>query len=241
VYGKPTLSRAVIALLKRSDIQVLVRPAKMGEFGIGANVSKVTEPITGSNLDSAWLTAWQQSQDVHAEKSSGEFNRRAIVEVLWEAGKEIVLGASQLIREADFYAPGNKVSAWANRGLSGIDGTIATATGIAIQTGEPVRALIGDLTFFHDASSLAIDPEDGDLDLQIVVVNDNGGKIFSKLEVKETVSKDIFARVFATPQTASIKGLALAYGWDYQQVKDADALKEALQLSKRLVIEIVLD
>jgi 2-succinyl-5-enolpyruvyl-6-hydroxy-3-cyclohexene-1-carboxylate synthase len=241
VYGKPTLSRSVIALLKRNDIQVLVRPAKMGEFGIGANVNKVIEPIAGGNHDFAWLTAWQQSQDVHTERSSGEFDRRAIVEALWGAGKDIVLGASQLIREADFYAPGDKVSAWANRGLSGIDGTIATATGIAIQTGRPVRALLGDLTFFHDASSLAIDPEDGDLDLQIVVVNDNGGKIFSKLEVKETVSKDTFTRVFATPQTASIEGLALAYGWDYQQVQDAEALKEALQLSKRLVIEIVLD
>jgi 2-succinyl-5-enolpyruvyl-6-hydroxy-3-cyclohexene-1-carboxylate synthase len=241
VYGKPTLSRSVIALLKREDVQVLVRQSKMGQFAIGTNVTQIQSPLVGENGDPFWFEAWNQSQSIYSQPASGEFDRRAIVETIWNSGKEIVLGASQLIREADFYAPGNKVSAWANRGLSGIDGTIATAIGIAIQTGKPVRALLGDLTFFHDASSLAIDPQDGDLDLQIVVVNDNGGKIFSKLEVKETVSEDIFTRVFQTPQTGSISGLASAYGWEYLQVKDVAALTEALQRNSRLVIEIILD
>jgi 2-succinyl-5-enolpyruvyl-6-hydroxy-3-cyclohexene-1-carboxylate synthase len=241
VYGKPTLSRSVISLLKRADVQVLVRQSKMGQFAIGTNVTQIQTPLVGENGDPFWFDAWNQSQSIYSQPASGEFDRRAIVETIWNSGKEIVLGASQLIREADFYAPGNRVSAWANRGLSGIDGTIATATGIAIQTGKPVRALLGDLTFFHDASSLAIDPQDGDLDLHIVVVNDNGGKIFSKLEVKETVSEDIFTRVFQTPQAASISGLASTYGWAYLEVKDVAALTEALQRNKRLVIEIILD
>jgi len=239
VYGKPTLSRSVIGLLRRGDVQVLVRTSQMGHFEIGTNITQVAVPVIGSG--SAWVSQWHKVAAELTPAASGDLDRRAVVETIWASGKELVLGASQLIREADFFAPGNKVSAWANRGLSGIDGTIATATGIAMQTGKPVRALLGDLTFFHDASSLVIDPADGDLDLQVIVVNDNGGKIFSKLEVAQTVSSDIFTRVFATPQTGSIEGLAKAYGWDYLVVSDAALLKSSLQRTGRLVIEIRLD
>lgn len=238
VYGKPTLSRSVIGLLRRGDVQVFVRTSQMGHFEIGTNITQVGVPVTGAG--SSWLGQWQSVAADLTPTASGEFDRRAIVETIWHSGKELVLGASQLIREADFFAPGNKVSAWANRGLSGIDGTIATATGITIQTGKPVRALLGDLTFFHDASSLVIDPADGDLDLQIIIVNDNGGKIFSKLEVAQTVSSGIFTRVFATPQTGSIEGLAKAYGWEYLAISDATSLKTALKRTGRLVIEIKL-
>jgi len=239
VYGKPTLSRSVIGLLRRGDVQVLVRTSQMGHFEIGTNITQVAVPVIGSG--SAWVSQWHKVAAELTPAASGDLDRRAVVETIWASGKELVLGASQLIREADFFAPGNKVSAWANRGLSGIDGTIATATGIAMQTGKPVRALLGDLTFFHDASSLVIDPADGDLDLQVIVVNDNGGKIFSKLEVAQTVSSDIFTRVFATPQTGSIEGLAKAYGWEYLVVSDAALLKSSLQRTGRLVIEIRLD
>ena len=240
VYGKPTLSRPVIALLKREDVQVIVRPSQMGHFGIGTNIKQVDSPLVGEGSDGSWLESWQASAKELTPAASGSLDRRAIIETIWGAGRDLVLGASQLIREADFYAPGNKVRAWANRGLAGIDGTIATATGIGLQTGSPVIALMGDLTFFHDASSLVIDELDGAVDLQIVVVNDKGGKIFSKLEVAQSVSKEIFTRVFATPQSGSIEGLAKAYGWEYRSVSSKSELGSALTVSGRVVIEIAL-
>ena len=240
VYGKPTLSRPVIALLKREDVQVFVRPSQMGEFSIGTNVTQITSPIAAAIGDPFWFDAWNQSQSIYGQVSTGALDRRAIIESIWGLGRDLVLGASQLIREADFYAPGKTVRAWANRGLSGIDGTIATATGIALQAGTPVTALIGDLTFFHDASSLVIDELDGPVDLQIVVVNDKGGKIFSKLEVAQSVSPEIFTRVFATPQSGSIEGLAKAYGWQYLSVSSTAELDAALTTSGRVVIEIAL-
>ena len=240
VYGKPTLSRPVIALLKREDVQVFVRASKMGEFSIGANVSQIAGPVAPAMGDPFWFDAWNQSQSVYGQIASGDLDRRAIIETIWGLGRDLVLGASQLIREADFYAPGNRVRAWANRGLAGIDGTIATTTGIALQTGSPVTALMGDLTFFHDSSSLVIDELDGPVDLQIVVVNDRGGKIFSKLEVAQSVSSEIFTRVFATPQSGSIEGLAKAYGWEYRSVSSKSELDNALTVSGRVVIEIAL-
>ncbi len=240
VYGKPTLSRPVIALLKREDVQVIVRPSQMGHFGIGTNIKQVEKTLNGEGVDGSWLESWQNSSQKLTPAPSGSLDRRAIIEKIWGSDRDLVLGASQLIREADFYAPGNKVRAWANRGLAGIDGTIATATGIALQTGTPVTALMGDLTFFHDASSLVIDELDGTVDLQIVVVNDKGGKIFSKLEVAQSVSPEIFTRVFATPQSGSIEGLAKAYGWQYLSVSSEAELAAALTTSGRVVIEIAL-
>ena len=240
VYGKPTLSRPVIALLKREDVQVIVRPSQMGHFGIGANIKQVEKTLNGEDADGSWLESWQSSSHTLTPAPIGDLDRRTIIEKIWGLGRDLVLGASQLIREADFYAPGNKVRAWANRGLAGIDGTIATATGIALQAGTPVTALMGDLTFFHDASSLVIDELDGPVDLQIVVVNDKGGKIFSKLEVAQSVSPEIFTRVFATPQSGSIEGLAKAYGWQYLTVSSTAELAAALSTSGRVVIEIAL-
>ncbi len=245
VYGKPTLSRAVIFLLKRSDVRVFVREGQMGSFEIGNDVTKVTSPIEGQS-NTEWLNAWQTSIFAKRREVGSELDRASIIVKTWEASSSdkniLVIGASQLIREADFHAPGVEVRAWANRGLSGIDGTIGTATGIAIQEPDKqVRALMGDLTFFHDVGSLAIDANDGPLNLQIVVVNDNGGKIFSNLEVADSVEPDTYRRIFQTPQTVDISKLAEAYGWQYVNPRTVNDYELALEISGRVIIEVNLD
>ena len=243
VYGKPTLSRPVIALLKREDIKVFVREGQMGSFEIGNQITNVSEVIEGST-NPEWLASWTNEPD-HLSVSSN-LDRHAIITKTWEASPAsntiLVLGASQLIREADFCAPRLEVRAWANRGLSGIDGTIATATGIAIQEpNKQVRALMGDLTFLHDVGSLAIDPNDGALDLQIIVANDNGGKIFSNLEVAQSVAANTFKRIFQTPQNVDLSKLAEAYGWQYVSPKSVSDFELALSIKGRVIIEVVLD
>ena len=241
VYGKPTLSRPVIALL-RSGVQVFVRKGQMGTFRIPAESTVVDSVIEASSSDETWTSKWLAESESAATAPTGSLDRRAMITGVWEATDAgvIVLGASQLIREADFYAPGNRVQVWANRGLAGIDGTIATATGIALQQGKQVRALMGDLTFLHDASSLVIDSSDGVIDLQIIVGNDNGGKIFSNLEVAKTVEKNMFERVFATPQSVNISKLAEAYGWKYVNPTTVAEYQAALGLPGRVIIEVKL-
>jgi 2-succinyl-5-enolpyruvyl-6-hydroxy-3-cyclohexene-1-carboxylate synthase len=125
--------------------------------------------------------------------------------------------------------------------LAGIDGTIATATGVALAEPGIVRALMGDLTFLHDASSLAVDPLDGDLNIQIFVVNDHGGSIFKDLEPSKMLSAETFKRLFETPQTANISGLAKAYSWNYRQLNTVADLNQALVETGRWVFEIVLN
>ena len=243
VYGKPTLSRPVIALLKREDVKVFVREGQMGSFEIGNQITKVSEVIEGSS-NPEWLASWTKEPD-HLSVSSN-LDRHAIITKTWEASPAsntiLVLGASQLIREADFCAPRLEVRAWANRGLSGIDGTIATATGIAIQEPDKqVRALMGDLTFLHDVGSLVIDPNDGALNLQVIVANDNGGKIFSNLEVAQSVEPNTFKRIFQTPQNVDLSKLAEAYGWQYVNPKTVSDFELALSIEGRVIIEVVLD
>jgi len=100
---------------------------------------------------------------------------------------------------------------------------------------------MGDLTFLHDVGSLAIDPNDGNLNLQIIVANDNGGKIFSNLEVAQSVEANMFKRIFQTPQNVDMSKLAEAYGWLYVNPKTVEEFESALSLTGRVVVEVVLD
>lgn len=239
VYGKPTLSRQVIALLKSPKVEVIVRASQMGNFQIPENAKTIYEAIRSDSADRAWLEAWQQVSIALTPEPSNAFDRRAIIEKVWELPQsgQLVLGASQMIREADHYAPRKMFHVWANRGLSGIDGTIATASGLAHATSMPVRLLLGDLAFLHDVGSLVTDPAEEPIDLQIVVVNDNGGKIFENLEVAKTASKSVYDKVFKTGQDFDIESLANAFGWQYELVSSAAELADALEYRGRVIIE----
>jgi hypothetical protein len=79
------------------------------------------------------------------------------------------------------YAVGDRRKVIANRGLSGIDGTVSTAIGAALGRPSSTRsmALMGDVTFLHDATALMAGPREERPDLTLVVVNDDGGSIFA--------------------------------------------------------------
>ena len=99
-----------------------------------------------------------------------------------------MVGASSPIRDLDLmvprYAVGARRKVIANRGLSGIDGTVSTAIGAALGRPHGTRslALMGDVTFLHDSNGLVLGPDEPVPDLTIVVVNDDGGSIFAMLE-----------------------------------------------------------
>lgn len=243
VYGKPTLSREVIALLRSKNIAVFSRLGRMGEYKIPDETVVLTNPIKSTTADPNWLQQWQEASESMFRPNSNLFNRRAIIEQVWqlqEAGV-LVLGASQLIREADYHAPKKAISVWSNRGLSGIDGTIATALGIASSTDRPVRVLLGDLAFLHDVGSLVIDQTEKAKNIQAVVVNDHGGKIFENLEVAKLAPTGIYDRVFRTGQNFQISELAKAFGWQYVLVSSSQELAVALQISGLVIIEARLD
>jgi 2-succinyl-5-enolpyruvyl-6-hydroxy-3-cyclohexene-1-carboxylate synthase len=162
--------------------------------------------------------------------------RRFLVDAVWRATwphDRLVLGASRLIRVADGAVPGKRIRVVANRGLSGIDGTVSTALGIAAGI-EPaaragtVRVLLGDLAMLHDAGALLRTPDEPAPRVQVLVGNDGGGTLFDSLEVAGTADPAAFDRVLLTPRPVDLGALAAAYGWAYQRVTTRGDLDRAL-------------
>jgi 2-succinyl-5-enolpyruvyl-6-hydroxy-3-cyclohexene-1-carboxylate synthase len=178
-------------------------------------------------------------------------DRAALVDAIWRATwphDRLVFGSSRLVRVADQVLPGKKVPVHANRGLAGIDGTIATATGIALASqhaGGPgvTRVLIGDLALLHDVGALLLPPQEAEPRIQLIVGNDGGGTIFDSLEVAGVAGAEIMDRVLYTPQTVRLEQLALAFGWEYRRVTTRSALDQALTspVGGRQLIEVPLD
>ncbi|MET0805799.1 MAG: thiamine pyrophosphate-binding protein, partial [Lacisediminihabitans sp.] len=165
--------------------------------------------------------------------------RRSLVGAVWAATwphDRLVLGASRLIREADASVPGKKIAVHANRGLAGIDGTIATGIGIALasQGAEGsgaagiTRVLLGDLAMLYDAGALLFGAGEPRPRIQVIVGNDGGGSIFDGLEVAATAASEPFDRVLFTPQSVDLQALATAYGWEYRRATNRGELDEAL-------------
>ena len=130
-----------------------------------------------------------------------------------------------------------------NRGLSGIDGTLSTAIGAALvhRTG-PAYALVGDLTFLHDSNALVRGSYEARPDLTVVVVNDDGGGIFTTLEQGGPEYADAFERIFGTPHGVDLEQLAAATRTPYNLVKTRRELQSALSRSRGLrVIEVQVD
>ncbi|WP_315503786.1 2-succinyl-5-enolpyruvyl-6-hydroxy-3-cyclohexene-1-carboxylic-acid synthase [Actinomyces radicidentis] len=143
----------------------------------------------------------------------------------------LVLGSSMPIRRLDRLAPagdGAPVGALANRGLAGIDGTLATALGAHLASGRPVRALLGDLTYLHDAMSLSRGRHETEPDLQVVVLDDAGGGIFSTLEYPAVTPVPVMERYFSTPQATDAGTLAEALGARVERPTDPAALDALL-------------
>lgn len=163
---------------------------------------------------------------------------RAVAATLGE-GDLLVVGSSNPVRDLDLVLGLDAATPTilANRGLAGIDGMVSTATGVALaaaRDGRRTRALLGDLTFLHDAGGLLRGPDEPHANLQVIVVNDDGGSIFATLEHGALAAASpggaaAFERVFGTPHGANLGQLCAGYGVDHQLVLDVPSLRHALQ------------
>ncbi|MCC2031302.1 2-succinyl-5-enolpyruvyl-6-hydroxy-3-cyclohexene-1-carboxylic-acid synthase [Microbacterium allomyrinae] len=178
-------------------------------------------------------------------------DRASLVDAVWRATwphDRLVFGSSRLVRVADAVLPGKKVPVHANRGLAGIDGTVATALGIAVASqavGGPgvTRVLLGDLTLLHDVGALLLPPQEDEPRIQVIVGNDGGGTIFDALEVAAVADGEVMDRVLYTPHSTRFEQLALAYGWEYRRITTRTALDQALTAPAggRQIIEVPLE
>ncbi len=259
VLGHPTLSRPVSALLARPDVDVVV-VAPTGAVwpdvaGTAARVVDDVRVVPGDD-DGAWLARWQRAGTAaervlaaHEELDGLSVARTVATAAAaaHAAGRPelLLLGSSMTVRDWDLAVPAlpEGMRVVANRGLAGIDGTLATASGLALGTGAPVRAVVGDLTFLHDAGALLRGSLEEEVDLQVVLLNDRGGSIFATLEHGAPERADTFERVFGTPQEVDVAALCAGYGVRHVRVGTRDGLASALERRApgREVVEIQLD
>lgn len=200
--------------------------------------------------DAAWVARWARAGEaargvVEADLEAGVGEAegpggvsdgldgvRVAATVLRAAGPDgvLVVGASNPVRDLDLvagWAGDPPAATLANRGLAGIDGTVAFATGVALATGRRTVALVGDLTFLHDVGGLLQVPGEPAPDLTVVVANDGGGSIFATLE-PGGLPAATFERVFATPHTVDLGALCRAYGVGHVRAVPGDELRDAL-------------
>lgn len=149
----------------------------------------------------------------------------------------LFLGSSNSARDVEIARGPRGPFVAGSRGLAGIDGCVSTAAGIALGPASPTYALVGDLTFLHDANGLLIGPGEPAPDLMIVVADDRGGGIFATLEYGEPTRRDAdpsgYERVFATPTQVDLAALCAAHGVAYTRVERSDALAAAVSRRPR--------
>lgn len=269
VVGRLTLSRAVAALLRQPGVAVDLVATQPTWPDPGHVVQRVypwsalvtcalaverTDPDVEDAAASAdgWVAAWQQAGErVHravapvVERSwpSGPAVAQALLAAL-PAGATLFVGSSAAVRDVDLVRHRDRAVVLASRGLAGIDGSLATAVGLALaDPASPCYALVGDLTFLHDLNGLLIGPLEVRPDLTIVVVNDDGGGIFTTLEYGEPERAADFERIFTTPTGAVLARLCQAHRVDHRHAETAAELVEAVGRPPRglRVIEVRLD
>ena len=182
-----------------------------------------------------WLGFWQRAEEAACRVISREVwetDRLSEPWVIWAVSRHIgaehflFFGNSLPIRQAGLFADrsGSAPRVGANRGASGIDGIVASASGMAAAFGAQGTVVLGDLSMLHDLNSLALVHKLA-LPLTLVVINNHGGGIFSLLPVSEC--KDIFDTFWVAPHSYSFEGVCRQFGIRYERPATCEAFMKA--------------
>lgn len=175
------------------------------------------------------LTTWQATSQYESHSQSTAIHSDGL-----ESSVTLMAASSMTIRYLDARLPAGRQlkkmpgPVVANRGLAGIDGTISTAVGLAWASGQPVRVIIGDLAAAHDLTGLVKAVTENEVDLQVIVLDDHGGKIFSGLEYGASELSNYFLRFFTTAQQVDFAQAAAAFGAHVSVIDDVDGLQSLL-------------
>ena len=252
--GRPGLSRGQTAFLSRGParrhVVVAQGPGHWADPQRAATDVTAAVRLTGTpGTEGAWLDAWRRADEaashaagavLAAEEALTEPRLARDLVAALPGGALLWIASSQPVRDIDGGArPRADLHVLASRGASGIDGTASSAIGAALAHDGPAFALIGDLALVHDAAGLALGPREPRPDLCLVVVNNDGGGIFSDLE--PAAFPDSFERLFGTPHGTRIDHLAAAFGLPYQRLARPGDLPAALTGGGLRIVEAQTD
>ena len=187
-----------------------------------------------ASTDRTWMAAWRSADERAADSIAAlladdlsEPRVAAELGASLPAGATLVVASSMPIRDAETFFPVRErpPRVVSNRGANGIDGTIATAYGVAAVSDGPVVLLIGDVAFAHDIGSLVTARRSG-IPLTIVLIDNGGGGIFDFLPV--ATQTDAFEAHVATPTGIDVAGASQAFGLHHLEVATLPELRAAL-------------
>ncbi|RZI48612.1 2-succinyl-5-enolpyruvyl-6-hydroxy-3-cyclohexene-1-carboxylic-acid synthase [Lactococcus kimchii] len=226
-------------------------PVQTTTFVVQSDVETFAKSIQKVNLDSTYLNAWQELQEIWRAKLTTVNHENAAFEgryvgilqdVLTSYDSQLMVSNSMEIRDVDYWWQKRdaQVRIFGNRGVNGIDGTESTALGLAT-TGKPTVLLTGDLSMLHDLNGLIVG-KTHQLNLTIVLFNNDGGGIFQHLAQKGLPHFDY---LFSTPHGLDFGALAQLTGLDYHSISDypdfSKTLKEVLTVAGVHLLEIKTD
>jgi 2-succinyl-5-enolpyruvyl-6-hydroxy-3-cyclohexene-1-carboxylate synthase len=245
--GRPGLSRGQLAFLRGSPggaparhVVIAQGPGRWADPARTATDVASGVRLAGRAGPGKWLGSWQRADEA-ASRAADEILDTADAPSEPRLARDLAAAlpdgallwaASSLpVRDLDQHmAPRDGLRLLASRGASGIDGLVSSAMGAALAHagagGGPAAAVLGDLAFLHDAPGLVLGPDEARPDLCLVVVNNDGGGIFSMLE--PAAFEAPFERVFGTPHSSRLGDLARAAGLPYLRLERAADLPAAL-------------
>jgi len=230
VIGRTTLSRNINAYIDNAPRVIVIDP-RTSHIDSERSADEILHSIpktTNSNQDDNWWKLWSdfESKAKAALVDYPNWSEGALASIVaadLENDTALFISSSRPIRDLEAFAtPRADLVTYANRGLAGIDGNISTALGIATHHDETF-AILGDLAFLHDISALANPTDDA---LTILVVDNNGGGIFSTLPQRGVPG---FEKLFGTPHNQDLAKIVSGFGISNEVVTNVKELQIALK------------
>ncbi|HJF31693.1 MAG TPA: 2-succinyl-5-enolpyruvyl-6-hydroxy-3-cyclohexene-1-carboxylic-acid synthase [Sporosarcina psychrophila] len=206
-----------------------------------ANIMRIIVDKPKTSYAELWAGANDIASAITDSYKGTEGDEGIFAKMLFEhlpSGSDLVSGSSMPIRDVDtFFRKTEKdVTIFANRGTNGIDGVVSTALGIQAARQRPAWLLIGDLSFLHDVNGL-IATRFHESDLTIVIINNDGGGIFSYLPQAET--DDHFEELFGTPTGLTFDHIAAMYNAQYAVIRTPEEFSIELAKAKDKPVRII--
>jgi len=237
--GTPVSGRLLPWLAEKNILEIQVGTQHVGhDHGRHASVEilgddmQVLRALRDLELENhpAYLEAWLAADaKINQTKLSNTLSEMSIAEQLDKlpVDSQLFLANSMVVRDFDnYWKPDFVIKTMGNRGANGIDGTIASATGMAMN-GQATWLPIGDLTLFHDMNGLML-AKQNKVDLTVVVTNNNGGGIFSFLP--QSSADEYFEDMFGTPLNLDIKKIAALYDAKYVEITEPNQLGDLVKV-----------
>lgn len=246
-FGGMPVSKSLTQFIKKQTKAVHIVVDESGQWRDPALIA--TEVVQASDIEfckaviekmpvmkkNDWFVMWQhineKTKETLREMETYEtaFEGKVITDIVRVLPEDATLFASNSmpIRDTDsfFFTSDKNIHVMANRGVNGIDGIISTALGASIIC-DPLVLVIGDLSFYHDLNGL-LAAKLHELNITIVVVNNDGGGIFSFLPQYE--KKEHFESLFGTPIGLDYEHVVKMYGGSFSRVNGWEQFREEVQ------------